>query len=128
MGNHIHNDHPNYRRVVEMVQSGKLGKISRVHVWKTGGGAGGGGVTRRRPSGATDDGAADARLRFLARARAEPSVSSAAVARLVPPLVGLFRRHLHRLLGAHLRRRDLGHGSAGSDGRDLRRRPLLHDR
>ena len=43
MGNHIHNDYPNYRRVVEMVQSGKLGKISRVHVWKTGGGAGGGG-------------------------------------------------------------------------------------
>ena len=43
MGNHIHNDYPNYRRVVEMVQSGKLGKISRAHVWKTGGGAGGGG-------------------------------------------------------------------------------------
>ena len=26
MGNHIHNDYPNYRRVVEMVQSGKLGR------------------------------------------------------------------------------------------------------
>ena len=35
MGNHIHNDHPNYRRVVEMVQSGKLGKITRVNAWKT---------------------------------------------------------------------------------------------
>jgi predicted dehydrogenase len=35
MGNHIHNDIPNYRRVVEMVQSGKLGKITRVHAWKT---------------------------------------------------------------------------------------------
>ena len=35
MGNHIHNDHPNYRRVVELVQSGKLGRITRVHVWKT---------------------------------------------------------------------------------------------
>ncbi len=35
MGNHIHNDLPNYRRVVEMVQSGKLGKITRVHAWKT---------------------------------------------------------------------------------------------
>lgn len=35
MGNHIHNDHPNYRRVVEMVKSGKLGKITRVHAWKT---------------------------------------------------------------------------------------------
>jgi predicted dehydrogenase len=35
MGNHIHNDYPNYRRVVEMVRSGKLGKITRVHAWKT---------------------------------------------------------------------------------------------
>ncbi|MCX6622828.1 MAG: Gfo/Idh/MocA family oxidoreductase, partial [Acidobacteria bacterium] len=30
MGNHIHNDLPNYRRVVEVIQSGKLGKIHRV--------------------------------------------------------------------------------------------------
>jgi predicted dehydrogenase len=36
MGNHIHNDLPNYRRVVEIVQSGKLGRITHVHVWKTG--------------------------------------------------------------------------------------------
>jgi predicted dehydrogenase len=43
MGNHIHNDESNYRRVVEMVQSGKLGRITRVHIWKTGGGAGVGG-------------------------------------------------------------------------------------
>jgi predicted dehydrogenase len=35
MGNHIHNDMPNYRRVVEVVQSGKLGRITRVHCWKT---------------------------------------------------------------------------------------------
>ena len=35
MGNHIHNDHANYRRVVELVQSGKLGRITRVHIWKT---------------------------------------------------------------------------------------------
>ena len=35
MGNHIHNDYPNYRRVVEIVKSGALGKISRVHIWKT---------------------------------------------------------------------------------------------
>ncbi len=34
MGNHIHNDLPNYRRVVELVRSGKLGKITRVHAWK----------------------------------------------------------------------------------------------
>lgn len=35
MGNHIHNDLPNYRRVVEIVQSGKLGRITRVNIWKT---------------------------------------------------------------------------------------------
>ena len=35
MGNHIHNDYPNYRRVVELVQSGELGRITRVHSWKT---------------------------------------------------------------------------------------------
>lgn len=34
MGNHIHNDLPNYRRVVELVKSGILGKVSRVQVWK----------------------------------------------------------------------------------------------
>ena len=27
MGNHIHNDYPNYRRVVEMVQSEKIGTL-----------------------------------------------------------------------------------------------------
>lgn len=31
MGNHIHNDLPNYRRVVELVRSGMLGKIDRVY-------------------------------------------------------------------------------------------------
>ena len=35
MGNHIHNDLPNYRRVVEMVQSGKLGRITHVNCWRT---------------------------------------------------------------------------------------------
>jgi predicted dehydrogenase len=35
MGNHIHNDRPTYRRVVELVQSGRLGRITRVHCWKT---------------------------------------------------------------------------------------------
>lgn len=34
MGNHIHNDLPNYRRVVERVKSGQLGKVTRVHLWK----------------------------------------------------------------------------------------------
>jgi predicted dehydrogenase len=35
MGNHIHNDLPNYRRVVELVRSGVVGPIKRVAVWKT---------------------------------------------------------------------------------------------
>jgi predicted dehydrogenase len=30
MGNHIHNDRPTYRRVVEIIRAGTLGKISRV--------------------------------------------------------------------------------------------------
>jgi predicted dehydrogenase len=33
LGNHIHNDYPNYRRVVELVRSGILGKIDRVRCW-----------------------------------------------------------------------------------------------
>lgn len=35
MGNHIHNDRPTYRRVVELVRSGALGRITHVHCWKT---------------------------------------------------------------------------------------------
>jgi predicted dehydrogenase len=35
MGNHIHNDRATYRRVVELVQSGALGRITRVQCWKT---------------------------------------------------------------------------------------------
>jgi predicted dehydrogenase len=35
MGIHIHNEGDNYRRVVELVRSGKLGDIRRVHCWKT---------------------------------------------------------------------------------------------
>lgn len=35
MGNHIHNDLPNYRRAVEVVKSGALGKLQHVQVWKT---------------------------------------------------------------------------------------------
>lgn len=34
MGNHIHNETPNYRRVVELVQSGALGRITRVQCWR----------------------------------------------------------------------------------------------
>ena len=34
MGNHIHNETPNYRRAVELVQSGALGRITRVQCWR----------------------------------------------------------------------------------------------
>jgi predicted dehydrogenase len=40
LGNHIHNDLPNYRRVVELVRSGMLGKIDRVYCWKRSSGMG----------------------------------------------------------------------------------------
>jgi predicted dehydrogenase len=33
LGNHIHNDYPNYRRAVELVRAGLLGKIDRVSCW-----------------------------------------------------------------------------------------------
>ncbi len=36
MGTQIHNTGDNYRRVVELVQAGALGKVTRVHVWKDG--------------------------------------------------------------------------------------------
>jgi len=36
MGTQIHNTGDNYRRVVELVQGGVLGKVQRVHVWKDG--------------------------------------------------------------------------------------------
>ncbi len=37
VGMHIHNHTPNYRRAVELVKSGMLGKISRVTCWMTSG-------------------------------------------------------------------------------------------
>jgi predicted dehydrogenase len=36
MGNHIHNDVPNYRRVVEAIQAGAVGKVERVEIWRNG--------------------------------------------------------------------------------------------
>ena len=36
MGTQIYNTGDNYRRVVELVQAGVLGKVGRVHVWKEG--------------------------------------------------------------------------------------------
>ena len=47
MGNHIHNTGSNYRRVVELVRSGALGRIHRVQCWKT---ADSGGLANNEPS------------------------------------------------------------------------------
>lgn len=33
LGTHIHNDYPNYRRVVEVVRSGMLGEIHKAYCW-----------------------------------------------------------------------------------------------
>jgi predicted dehydrogenase len=35
LGNQVRNDSPNYRQVVDVIRSGKLGKITRVHCWKS---------------------------------------------------------------------------------------------
>lgn len=40
LGNHIHNDFPNYRRVVELVRSGILGDVHRAYCWVRGNPAG----------------------------------------------------------------------------------------
>lgn len=37
MGNQIHSDLSNYRRVVEIVRSGVIGEVTHVHVWQGGG-------------------------------------------------------------------------------------------
>ncbi len=37
MGNQMHSDLPNYRRVVEILRAGTIGEVARVHVWQGGG-------------------------------------------------------------------------------------------
>ena len=102
MGNHIHNDQTNYRRVVELVQSGNLGRITRAHCWKTS-------PTESLPaSSSAPRAAAHARLRLLAGAGAETALPSAAIASHVPAVLGLLGRYVHRLLVPHRRRRRVG--------------------
>ena len=60
----------NYRRVVEIVQSGKLGRITHVHCWKTS-------PTEPHTTDEPADAAGRARLRLLARSGAEAPVRSA---------------------------------------------------
>ena len=55
MGNHIHNDRPTYRRVVEVIRSGALGKIHRVNCSLT---------TGNRPLGKPTDTAPPAGLDY----------------------------------------------------------------
>ena len=89
MGNHIHNDYPNYRRVVELVKSGALGRITRVHIWKT----------SPDRAGTSDDqpahAAGHARLRLLAWAGPKTSVPTDAIALQLPVVLGLLGRDVH---------------------------------
>jgi predicted dehydrogenase len=55
MGNHIHNDRPTYRRVVEVIRSGALGKIHRVD---------GSLATSGKPLGSPPDGSPPAELDY----------------------------------------------------------------
>ena len=85
MGNHIHNDLPNYRRVVEIVQSGMLGKIQRVYCAHE--------QRRQRPGqAARRHAAARTRLRLLARPGAQAPLQSEPLALHLPLLLGLLRR------------------------------------
>jgi predicted dehydrogenase len=49
MGNQIHSDMHNYRRVVEIIRSGVIGPVNRVHVWVGGGGKSGQRVSQGTP-------------------------------------------------------------------------------
>jgi hypothetical protein len=121
MGNHIHNDYSNYRRVVEIVKSGKLGKITRVHAWKTSP------IRNFKPRNpATLPETLD--YDFLAGTCSEASISPASIARQLSPLLGLLGWELHRLLVPHQRCCVLGNGLPGTR-EDIRgRRAVLPHR
>ena len=103
MGNHIHNDHANYRRVVEIVKSGKLGKITRVHAWKTS-------PTQNLRVRNPDTLPAGFDYDFWLGLRPSTPYDPLRSHGSYPPLLGLLRRHVHRFLVPHHRRRVLGDG------------------
>ncbi len=116
LGNHIHNDLPNYRRVVEIVRSGMLGKINRVHCALT---------SNERSLPAAADTTPPATLDYefwLGPAPKRPY--NHPLASQLPLLLGLLRRCLHRLLVPLRRPRLLGAGSSGSQVGLRRRRAL----
>ncbi len=102
MGNLIHAGE-NYHRVVEIVRSGVLGKISKTRVWM---------AADRSGLGRPADGppAAGLRLRLLARARPRAAVQPQSLHVQLALLLGLRRRHPHRFLLPHRRPRPLGDG------------------
>ena len=115
MGNLIHAGE-NYHRVVEIVRSGVLGPITKARVWIG---------TARGGLGTPADGPAPGRrLRLLARPGPEAAVQPEPLHLQLAVLLGLRRRHPHRLLLPHRRPGPLGDG--GRCPRDDRRhrRPL----
>ncbi len=118
MGNHIHNDLPNYRRVVEMVQSGKLGKITRVHAWKTSPTLN---TRMNQPPACPPELDYDFWLGPAPKRPYEPLRSHGSFR----SLLGLLGRNFHRLLVPHHRRCVLGDGFQGGQEHHFGRRPVL---
>ena len=117
MGNHIHNDRPTYRRVVEVIRSGALGKIHRVDCSLT---------TGNTPLGRPADSAPPPELdyEFWLGPAPETPVQSAALSFQLPLFLGLLRRRPDRLLVPLHRRRALGAGPESAEEHLSRGRPL----
>ena len=116
MGNLIHAGE-NYHRVVEIVRSGVLGKISKTRVW----------MAADRSGLGTAPGwssAARLRLRLLARPRPRSPVQPQPLHVQLAVLLGLRRRHPHRFLLPHRRPGPLGDGRGGAPDHLGGRRPL----
>jgi predicted dehydrogenase len=99
MGNHIHNDRPTYRRVVEVIRSGALGKIHRVDCPL---------ATSGKSLGRPPDAAAPAELDYDFWLGPAPKRPYNALP--LPLLLGLFGRCADRLLVPLQRCRPLGSG------------------
>ena len=113
MGNHIHNDMPNYRRVVEMVQSGKLGQDHprpRLEDLADG----------EHPDEPEPPACPRSSTTISGWVRRPSGPMTAAVSPLFRQLLGLLGRHVHRLLVPHHRRGVLGDGSSRRPGTSRR--------
>ena len=116
MGNLIHAGE-NYHRVVEIVRSGVLGKISKTRVWMAADRSGLGKPADGDPAGRL-------RLRLLARPRPEAAVQPQPLHLQLAVVLGLRRRPPDRLLLPHRRPRPLGDGGRRPADHLGHRRPL----